>query len=458
MYESNHRKHIQRLGKRRGARRKRSIVSDETFVLKIFMFLSLGVFLVGLVLCVRQAIMPSSAYEHVRYQRNGIEVSPNNLRSGVTNFPYFGTSTLDIENYKPAGGGRYPEWAFGDTPYASTARIKKKSDALARERRVAIKNAMVHAWGGYKKYAFGMDELQPISGTGNERWGGIGTILVDSLDTLWLMGLKTEFYEARDWVRDELSYDIDKKVSVFETTIRSLGGLLSAYDWSGDQAFLDAATDLGDRLLKTFDSDSGLPQTSVNLHSGRAANTGGSNIAEMGTLQIEFRYLASATGNKEYAEKVESIFDALHELHPEDGLYLNDIRYVKGQAEFGKRGKLSFGGCGDSFYEYMLKLWLQGGKKETKYRYMYYESIEGMHKVLLQKSEPSGLNYLASIESSGAGNMQRGRVVHDMEHLACFTGGLLALGAHNDPLGADSERAQRDTRTAKALTYSCYQM
>jgi len=437
MYGSNHGKHIQRLGKRRGARRKRSIVDDvcdETFVLKIFMFLSLGVFLVGLVLCVRQVTMPSSAHEHVHYHRNATKVSPTNLRSGVINFPHFGSSKLDIENYKPAGGGRYPEWALGDTPYASTPSIKKKSDALARERRVAIKNAMVFAWGGYKKNAFGCDELKPVTGKCNHQVNAIGTTLVDSLDTLWLMGLREEFDEARDWVRDKLSHDHNMYLSSFETTIRSLGGLLAAYDWSGDAAFLEKAEDLGYRLLKAFDTKSGLPWNEVNLKTGAGKNERGSsetNLASAGSLQVEFRFLAHATGNKEYAEKPERAFDLLRSLKPEDGLYADSVRNTLNEPAFGTRTFVTFGARGDSFYEYMLKLWLQGGKSEVKYRDMYDESIEGMHKVLLQYTSKSQLAYIAQKEdrkrkgkvSASSAPPPAASLIHDMEHLECFMGG-----------------------------------
>ena len=66
-----------------------------------------------------------------------------------------------------------------------------------------------------------MDELQPISGKGNEKWGGMAVTLIDALDTLWIMNLKDEFYEARDWIEDNLSFDSIGDVSNFETTIRS---------------------------------------------------------------------------------------------------------------------------------------------------------------------------------------------------------------------------------------------
>jgi len=99
----------------------------------------------------------------------------------------------------------------------------------------------------------------------------------------------------------------------------------------------------------------------------------------------------------------------------------------------------------------MLKLWLQGGKKEQKYRDMYDKSMDGMHEELLQKSNPNGLSYIA--ESNGGRNIHK-----KMDHLVCFMGGILALGAYTDPKGLDSVRAQRDLKTARALTYTCYQM
>ena len=79
---------------------------------------------------------------------------------------------------------------------------------------------MQRAWGAYRKYAWGMDELQPMSKSGNSHWGGFGATLVDSLDTLWLMGLREEFKEAVGWVETSLTFDKDHSCSVFETTIR----------------------------------------------------------------------------------------------------------------------------------------------------------------------------------------------------------------------------------------------
>jgi mannosyl-oligosaccharide alpha-1,2-mannosidase len=351
------------------------------------------------------------------------------------------------------GGNRFAEYTKGDDPYIITPDIRTKSDTLARSRRVHVKNAMEFAYKAYETYAFGHDEVLPQSKAFGNNWGGMGTTLVDSLDTLWLMGLKDEFWRGRDWVRDHLHHDHVGSVSVFETTIRSLGGLLSAYDWSGDEAFLTKAQDLGDRLFKAFDTASGLPMGQVSLSSGSLRNIGwaGGNAisAEVGTLQIEYRYLAKVTKKKEYATKSENVYTVLKKMNPPHGLYPYYIRNQQNPPTFANN-KLTFGAMSDSLYEYMLKIWLQGGKTESLYREMYDAAIQGMHDELLSTSTPSGLVFIA--DKNGE------KMDYKMDHLVCFMGGLLGLGAYTDPLGLESDRAQRDLKTAKALTYTCYQM
>jgi Glycosyl hydrolase family 47 len=360
-------------------------------------------------------------------------------------------------NFVVKGGSRFPEYAAGESPYTVSAETRSKSDAVARTRRFHVKKAMQFAWDGYVKYAFGMDEILPQSGKGSNGWGGQGITLVDSLDTLWLMDMKDEFWQARDWVRDHLDHSKVGAVSMFETTIRDLGGLLAAYDWSGDKVFIDKATDLGERLLHGFDgSPTGIPFGQVSLNDGRASNVGWSGgnaiLAEFGTIQLEFRFLAKQTGRPDLATKSEHVFEIMNQISPDSGLfpyfYRNNVR--TGTLPEPANDKLSFGAMADSFYEYMLKIWLQGGKTEPMYRDMYDKAMDGMHRLLLQKSTPSGLTYIA--------DMNEKRLDTKMDHLVCFMGGLLALGAYTDPLGLESERAIRDLKTAKALTYTCYQM
>jgi mannosyl-oligosaccharide alpha-1,2-mannosidase len=173
----------------------------------------------------------------------------------------------------------------------------------------------------------------------------------------------------------------------------------------------------------------------------------GSNaiLAEAATLQLEFRHLAKATGKTEYATTSERVFQLLADMNPPKGLFPNFISNTGSRPGFGN-SKYTFGAMSDSAYEYMLKIWLQGGRKEPFFRDMYDKAIQGMHDELLQTSTPSGLTYIA--DKNG------GHMDHKMDHLVCFMGGLLALGAYTDPQGLQSTRAQRDLKTAKvSLVY-----
>mmetsp|Transcript_28473 Transcript_28473/g.42085 ORF Transcript_28473/g.42085 Transcript_28473/m.42085 type:complete len:647 (+) Transcript_28473:118-2058(+) len=383
-------------------------------------------------------------------------IDSNSKQNGSNLYPYSldpVSSSATFENWKAKGGDRFAEYKDGGTPWLIIDEIQKKSDDQARSRREHVKKAMKFAWDGYSTYAFGHDEVKPQSRGQSSNWGGIGTTLVDSLDTLWLMGLKDEFWKARDWVRDHLTHEQAGRVSNFETTIRSLGGLLSAYDWSKDSAFLDKAHDLAGRLIKAFQDDSPIPDGQVDLKTGRTGNVawlgGATCTAEAGTLQIENRYLSKVIGDPIFAKKTEHVFEVLSKVTPDNGLFPYSIRNSGDSVKF-TNSHLTFGAMSDSFYEYMLKVWLQGGKTEQLYRDMYDKAIQGMHDELVQTSTPSGLTYLAD---------KNGAVMdHKMDHLACFMGGLLVLGAYTDPQGLDSTRAQRDLKTGKALTYTCYQM
>ena len=356
----------------------------------------------------------------------------------------------------PLGGNRYSE--YKDGTYVAPklgATERRELEEVARARASMVKDAMKHAWKGYRKYAFGKDELLPLSNGGQDNWGGMGTTLVDSLSTLWIMGMEAEFREAKDWVRDNLDFgQVRGGVSVFETTIRNLGGLLSAYDLSGDKVFLRKADDLGMRLQKAFKSRSGIPYGEVELFDGGGAyNTGWHSnyavLSEIGTLQLEFRYLARATGKSEYATDVMRALDELLKLNAESGLYPTFISNNKETTTFGNQD-ISIGAMGDSFYEYLLKIWLQGGKKETKYRRRYDESVNGIIDKLIHMSRPNYLTYVAE--------MKRDKVIHKMDHLSCFLGGMLALGAYTHPDGLQSQQAQRQLKTGKQLAYTCYQM
>lgn len=177
----------------------------------------------------------------------------------------------------------------------------------------------------------GSDEYHPIEKKGSNltEAGGIGYFIVDSIDTMQIMGLQEEYESARNWVANKQSFERDGNFNTFEvrtsfpiyafreltcrqTTIRVLGGLLSAYHFSDDDPiFLERAQDLADRLLTAFDTPSGLPKPMVNLKMRTGVNEAGYaslvSTAEASTLQLELRYLSFLTDNDEYWRKAEKV-------------------------------------------------------------------------------------------------------------------------------------------------------
>lgn len=137
---------------------------------------------------------------------------------------------------------------------------KKKAERLVRLD--TVKAAIAHAWAGYREKAWMKDEVSPVSGKSRDPFCGWGATLVDSLDTLWIVGLKKEFEEAVEAVR-HIDFTTSKRgdIPVFETVIRYLGGLLAAYDVSEGKyrILLDKAVELGDVLMGAFDTPNRMP-------------------------------------------------------------------------------------------------------------------------------------------------------------------------------------------------------
>ncbi|XP_060916975.1 endoplasmic reticulum mannosyl-oligosaccharide 1,2-alpha-mannosidase isoform X2 [Labrus mixtus] len=292
------------------------------------------------------------------------------------------------------------------------------------DRLEAVRVAFRHAWKGYKSYAWGHDELRPISKSFGE-WFGLGLTLIDSLDTMWILGLKEEFAEAKNWVDNELNFNKNVDVNLFETTIRVLGGLLSAYHLSGDQLFFEKAKDLGSRLMPAFKTPSKIPFSDVNIGKGTAHPprwTTDSTLAEVTSIQLEFRELSRLTQDPQYQDVANEVMRLVHKLPGKhDGLVPMFINTNSGQ--FSHKGVLTLGARADSYYEYLLKQWIQGGKTEEDLLEDYLQAIEGVKKHLVRHTGPNGLTFV--------GELNHNRFNPKMDHLVCFLPGTLALGVHN---------------------------
>ncbi|KAH8382496.1 hypothetical protein KR009_003891 [Drosophila setifemur] len=295
----------------------------------------------------------------------------------------------------------------------------------SNERQSAVVAAFKHSWTGYKKYAWGHDNLKPISQYSHE-WFGLGLTIVDALDTMYIMGLDDEFKEARDWVEHSLRFDTKRDVNLFEVTIRVLGGLLSAYHLSGDTMFLEKAAELGNRLLPAFLSPSGIPYSDVNLgdlsaHSPKWSPD--SSTSEVTTIQLEFRDLSRSTNISIYEKVVHKVNEKVHELDKNHGLVPIFINANTGT--FRNYATISLGARGDSYYEYLLKQWIQTGRNDNDNLILdYMQAVDGVLTELMRRTPRDHWVYI--------GELINGKDFKPkMDHLTCYLPGTLILGHQN---------------------------
>eukprot|EP00457_Paulinella_chromatophora_P007371 gb/GEZN01007394.1/.p1 GENE.gb/GEZN01007394.1/~~gb/GEZN01007394.1/.p1 ORF type:complete len:492 (+),score=28.88 gb/GEZN01007394.1/:164-1477(+) len=269
--------------------------------------------------------------------------------------------------------------------------------------------------------------------------------MIDGLDTAMLMGLDKEVSRAKkhiaklDFSKGPGNLNPDGwDASFFEATIRYVGGLLGAHTLSKDSVYLDKALDIGKRLSKSFDAQiSGLPVSVVNLQTGSAHNhdwnSRASVLSEVGSSQLEYFYLSKQVGDHALYDKSRHVFTILKALKkPIDGLYPVYIQSDStGGVSFSSQ-RLAIGSLADSFYEYLLKLYILSKGKDQASLEMYLDSVEGIVKNLVRVVTWRGKDY------AFVGEMEDSHFINKQEHLSCFFGGLLALGASVFPSDIDT--------------------
>ena len=240
-----------------------------------------------------------------------------------------------------------------------------------------VKAEFLHTWNGYKKYAWGHDDLKPLSKSYHD-WYSEPLLMtpVDSLDTMIIMGFKKEADATREYIVQNLSFDKDISVQNFEVTIRLLGGLLTNYQLTGDKRLLVLAEDLGNRLLPVFESPTGMPYRYVNLKT-RAVRDPVSNPAETGTLILEFGTLSKLTGKPIYYEKAKRALVETYKRRSSIGLVGEWINVETGKWT---NTDSHISGAIDSYYEYLLKCGRLFGDRECQN--MWLESNRAIQKYL----------------------------------------------------------------------------
>ena len=278
-----------------------------------------------------------------------------------------------------------------------------------------IKAACQYAWAGYKQYANGFDALASLSKKGHN-WYSVSFMMtpLDAFDTFYLMGLKDEASQAKEMVINGLSFDVDVEVQLFEVNIRLLGGLISAYELSGDKRLLNLAKNLGIRLFPAFNSPTGMPYRYVNLKTGKTRDSL-SNPAEIGTYLLEFGKLTRLTHDSSYYKAAKRAAFEVYRRRSDIDLVGTTINVNTGAW---KNTESQIGARIDSYYEYLYKAWLLFGDTDCK---QAWEVHNRAIKKYLYTEVPSGA-YFTRVD------MRSGKETHSLYGaLDAFYAGILAL-------------------------------
>ncbi|KAJ6585382.1 glycoside hydrolase family 47 protein [Mycena capillaripes] len=289
--------------------------------------------------------------------------------------------------------------------------------------RAAAEKIFTTTYTAYKHFAFGHDELLPISKSFEDDLGGWGASIVDAMvQSQLVMGLTDLFNEALNFT-SQINFDVipaGGTVSVFETTIRFVGGLLSAYELSGEQhpILVAKAKQVADKLAFAWVGDNVIPFGHIDF-SDNSPDIAITNIAEVGTLSLEWFTLSKFTGNATYGDLTSKAVEHIANLPaPLPGLAPQLIDPTSG--EFAD-AYITWGGGSDSYFEYLLKYARLTNTNNNIFIDTWKTAIDSSIKTLLKSSTVGNHFYLADRDDQGL-------IRHVGSHLACFYAGNWLLG------------------------------
>ncbi|KAH8687658.1 glycosyl hydrolase family 47 protein [Tricladium varicosporioides] len=345
------------------------------------------------------------------------------------------------ENYPVTSMKALPTGSAGKIPRIQQKFRKEtpKDSATRLECRSAVEKAFNRSWTGYKEHAWLKDELLPVSGGSRNNFGSWAATLVDTLGTLWIMGMKTEFEHAVvalgeiDFTKTE-----QKEINVFKTATHHLGGLLSAYDLSDGKypTLLEKALEVGDMLYASFDTPNRLPVVRWDWAkaldgSGQEA-AAGALIAELGSLSLEFTRLSQLTGDPKFFDAIQRIYDVFEKSQADTRLPgMWPVVVNTREANFTVDSGFTLGAMSDSMYEYLPKQYLLLGGLSSQTRNMYQSFIKTAKEILFfQPATPTEADILMS-GSVRVTSAEKGEYELDpqMQQLSCFLGGMVAIAS-----------------------------
>ncbi|KAK7515960.1 glycosyl hydrolase family 47-domain-containing protein [Phyllosticta citriasiana] len=357
--------------------------------------------------------------------------------------PKFSWSTV-TQHYPLSSFAALPEIKPGtDIPRIQHDFNPDDETSEARDKRLrrvaAVREEFKHAWRGYKKKAWLSDEVTPLTGGTLNTFGGWAATLVDSLDTLWIMGLHQEFEDSlKDIELIDFSTCSLDELNVFETTIRYLGGFLAAYDVSDGKfpSLLEKAKEMGEMLYKAFDTPNRMPLTRWKFKDAAEGAKQEADdtvlLAEIGSLTLEFTRLSQVTGDSKYYDAIARITNLFEEQQNQTKLPGMWPVVVNAKTlDFKSYNGFTIGGMADSMYEYLPKQHLLLGGATPQYEKLYSNSVSPIKKYMLYRPMvPKNESILMVGDVSPDGKLPPKKVWLEPknQHLTCFAGGMFAVG------------------------------
>lgn len=331
-------------------------------------------------------------------------------------------------------------------------------------RAAAVKQEYQNVWGEYAKFAFGEDDLLPLTQSGEDDIFGWGATIVDGIDTAVVMGLTDIVKQQLAWIA---SVDFNRSESIvdeFDAMIRYIGGLLSAYDLINSplvpagtydpkqvDALLDAARTISDRLKPMFNTPSGLPLANINFTSEQASNcdpiepctSTGVDTAVCGTLILEWYRLSDLTNDSSFRELAQRTEANL--ISPDQVLIHPNIVGSSLDVNTGKYTDFAGGWEAgiDSFYEYLIKTFVYAPSEPSTvdYKDFWVGTVDSTMTFLASHPfQHPELTFITQLDSNGTPE-------YTMDDYACFAGGNLLLGGRylDDPAIFDFGLAVTDS-------------
>ncbi|KAI0346608.1 glycoside hydrolase family 47 protein [Trametopsis cervina] len=286
----------------------------------------------------------------------------------------------------------------------------------------AVKDIFLTSYNAYKEFAFGHDDLTPVTKSFTDSRNGWGATIVDALTTLYIMG-ETDLFEEAVNFTNHIDYNIshtDSTVSVFETTIRYLGASLSAYELSGKKypSLIAKAKQVADKMSVAWVGTNKVPFGEVDFNTS-TPQVAGSNVAEAGTLTLEWSRLSLYTGNDTYRQLTEgSVRQIISVPDPLPGLPGQGIDPTTGQST---DAYVTWGGGTDSYLEYLIKYARITNTNDNIFADTWATAVDSSIRTLAVTSTVGDHLYLADQDDSG-------NIVNVGSHLACFMAGNWIMG------------------------------